>query len=160
MSTLAWTDSLALNQPRMDTTHREFVELLATVERALDDHPDGLAADYQALVEHTVEHFAQEERWMASIGFAPENCHATQHKHVLDVLREVKGVIGSTGDAQILRRLVAELANWFTAHAQMMDAALAETMAACGYDPETGTVARPPAPQAEPITGCGGSSCS
>jgi hemerythrin-like metal-binding protein len=91
MSTLAWTDSLALNQPRMDTTHREFVELLATVERALDDHPDGLAADYQALVEHTVEHFAQEERWMASIGFAPENCHATQHKHVLDVLREVKG---------------------------------------------------------------------
>lgn len=160
MSTLAWTDSLALNQPRMDTTHREFVELLAAVEHALDDDPDALAGHYQALLDHTVDHFEQEERWMTSIGFAPENCHATQHQHVLDVLREVKGVIGSTGDAQILRRLVSELANWFPAHAQMMDAALAETMAACGYDPETGAIARPTGAQDKPITGCGGSSCS
>ena len=71
---------------------------------------------------------------MAAIGFEPENCHAFQHKHVLDVLQEGKGVLGTTGDAQILRRLVSELAAWFIAHAQMMDSALAETMQARGFD--------------------------
>lgn len=134
MPTLTWTDALALNHPQMDSTHVEFVDRLAGLEAALDGSPDELPGTFNALLDHTVEHFAQEERWMAAIGFAPENCHTVQHKHVLDVLREVRGVIGSTGDAQILRRLVSELAAWFTAHAQMMDAALAETMRNCGFD--------------------------
>lgn len=151
---------MLLQQPRMDATHREFVDLLAAVEDALEHEPDELAPRFQRFLDHTVEHFGQEERWMQAIGFAPENCHAFQHKHVLDVLHEVKGVIGSTGDAQILRRLITELAAWFPAHAQMMDSALAETMQACGYDTETGTVARPPTGDADPITGCGSSSCS
>jgi hemerythrin-like metal-binding protein len=159
MTALAWNDAFLLQQPRMDATHREFVDLLGALEQALEHDPESLAARFAALLDHTVEHFAQEDRWMAAIGFAPENCHATQHKHVLDVLREVQGVIGVTGDAQILRRLIGELAAWFPAHAQMMDAALAETMQAVGYDPETGTLARA-LPGAEPITGCGSTSCS
>jgi hemerythrin-like metal-binding protein len=157
---LVWNDAMLLKQPRMDATHREFVDLLAALDAALDHEPDELAPRFTQLLDHTVEHFAQEERWMAAIGFAPENFHAFQHKHVLDVLREVKGVIGSTGDAQILRRLISELAAWFPAHAQMMDAALAETMQACGYDTETGALARPLPSASEPITGCGSSSCS
>jgi hemerythrin len=160
MSTLEWTESLALAQPQMDATHQEFVVLLGAVEHALEHEPDEVPQHFGALLDHTVEHFGQEERWMGAIGFAPENCHAFQHKHVLDVLREVKGVVGQTGDAQILRRLVTELAAWFPAHAQMMDAALAETMAACGYDAVTGTMTRPPAAETPPITGCGGASCS
>lgn len=158
---LTWNDTMLLKQPRMDAIHHEFVDLLAAVEDALEHEPDALAPRFTRLLDHTVEHFAQEERWMAAIGFAAENCHTFQHKHVLDVLREVKGVIGTTGDAQILRRLIAELANWFPAHAQMMDAALVETMDNCGYDVETGTVARPlDHASTEPITGCGSSSCS
>jgi len=38
--------------------------------------------------------------------------------------------------------------------------ALAETMSAVGLDPSTGTMANPPSPQQEAITGCGSSSCS
>jgi len=158
--TLLWSDAWLLQQPRMDATHREFVDLLAAVEMALDHEPDELALRYTQLRDHTVEHFAQEERWMAAIGFEPDNCHAYQHRHVLDVLREVNGVIGSTGDAQIVRRLITELAAWFPAHAQMMDAALAETMQACGYDADTGTLARPLRTSAEPGSGCGSSGCA
>jgi hemerythrin len=160
MSTLTWSEALAVNQADMDDTHREFVELLAEVEHALDEDHESVGDRFQRFLAHTEEHFAQEERWMARIGFAPENCHAFQHRHVLDVLREVRTVIGTTGDAQILRRLVAELAQWFPAHAQMMDQALAETMSAVGLDPSTGTMANPPSPQQEAITGCGSSSCS
>ena len=160
MSTLTWNDNLALNHRQMDQTHREFVELLGDVERALDDDHESVGARFDQFLGHTEKHFAQEEEWMKRIGFAPENCHSFQHKHVLDVLREVKTVVGTTGDAQILRRLVAELANWFPAHAQMMDQALAETMIAAGYDSDTGKLLRPPAAEAAPITGCGSVSCS
>ncbi len=160
MSTLTWNDDLTLNHGAMDQTHREFVELLGDVERSLDEDHEGVGTSFDRFLDHTESHFAQEERWMRNIGFAPENCHSFQHKHVLDVLREVKTVVGTTGDAQILRRLVAELANWFPAHAQMMDQALAETMAAAGYDSETGELLRPPSAEVAPITGCGSASCT
>jgi hemerythrin-like metal-binding protein len=134
MPTLIWSDSHSLDHARMDSSHIEFVERLAGLEAALDAAPDQLPPAFDALLAHTVAHFEQEERWMAAIGFASENGHAVQHQHVLDVLHEVKVVIGITGDVQILRRLVSELAAWFTAHAQMMDSVLAQAMNACGFD--------------------------
>ena len=158
MALLTWTDGLALGQPRMDATHVEFVDLLADLELALE-RDDGLAA-LATLTEHTVEHFAQEERWMAALGFAPQNCHAFQHQGVLKVLQEVQRLQAESPDRAMLQRLATELAQWFPVHAQTMDSALALTMAERGYDPETGALARPPAPEAEPITGCGSASCS
>lgn len=160
MSTLTWSADLALDQPRMDATHREFVELLAALEQTLDGAPAAAGAALQAVTEHTVEHFAQEERWMAALGFAAENCHAFQHASVLNVLREVQRMHAAEADLDLVRRLATELAQWFPAHAQMMDAALAQTMAERGYDPETGELAVPVAADAAPITGCGGNSCS
>ena len=160
MSTLLWSDTLALNQPEMDQTHREFVDLLAGVETVLDSGEPAIRARFAEFLAHTEEHFAQEERWMARIGFAPENCHTFQHKQVLEVLREVDKRIGTEGDTDILKNLVAGLAQWFPGHAQMMDQALAETMTLVGLDPVTGDMANPPQEAREPVTGCGSSSCS
>ena len=62
---LTWTDALALDLPAMDDTHREFVDLLATVARAPDD---ALLDAWAVLVDHTDHHFAQEDRWMRQTG--------------------------------------------------------------------------------------------
>lgn len=159
MAVITWNDSLALQQPRMDQTHREFVDLLCEVEAALDGDTVSLQARMAALVDHTDAHFAQEERWMTHCGFAAENCHSFQHGHVMQVLREVQRRLVDDGDAATVRLLVPELAQWFPSHAQNMDAPLAETMKYCGFDPETGTIARPLTLDAGPITGCGGGSC-
>ena len=160
MSALAWSEALALKQPRMDQTHREFVDLLHGLGAA---HAAGVA-DFdtllQGLQQHTEAHFAQEERWMADIGFAPQNCHALQHAQVLKVLVEVRRALAEGGDREIVAVLVDELGQWFVGHAQAMDAALAEIMVERGYDPETGRLLHPVAVDAQPITGCGGSSCS
>lgn len=163
MTAITWSETLALKQPRMDQTHREFVDMLqalgAAAEAGTTDF-DPLLADLQV---HTEAHFGQEERWMGDIGFAAENCHSMQHKQVLHVLREVRRVL-SEGQAEnppeLVTTLVEELHKWFVAHAQMMDGALAETMVERGYDPETGVMLNPPAPEAAEISGCGGSSCS
>jgi hemerythrin-like metal-binding protein len=160
VSTLIWTDDFALHQPRMDETHREFVELLAGVEAAAGQPGEGLQTLFDAFVVHTRHHFAQEEAWMSAIGFAPENCHTFQHANVLQVLAQVQQQLRDRGDVALVRHLVGELALWFPAHAQMMDAALAQTIVERGFDTETGAMVRPMPAEAEAITGCGGASCS
>lgn len=153
MPVLEWSDALSLDLPLMDDTHREFVDLLAHVSQAPDDT---LLAAWNELVEHTQDHFDREDRWMLDTRFASGNCHSTQHKVVLAVMRE-GGRRGADGELELVRQLAGELALWFPQHAQSMDAALALHVRGVGYDPATGTVSMPEALPREAIHGCGGS---
>lgn len=161
MPTLDWSDSLAIQQPVMDATHREFVQLLGSVELALDGPAPELLQRYRNLVEHTEAHFDQEDRWMQATGFATENCHTHQHAQVLEVMREVLAHALDQQDLLPLRRLVPELVSWFPVHAQTMDMALAWHMQQAGYDPASGARADrvASAGRAAPITGCGSMAC-
>ncbi|MBI5258044.1 MAG: hemerythrin [Burkholderiales bacterium] len=159
MTALAWTDDLALQHPQMDTTHQEFVQLLAAADEALALAPAVLLERFEALVAHTVEHFAQEDRWMQATGFAKDNCHGFQHQAVLGVMQEcARRARQDEPDFEPLRLAVGELAIWFPQHAQMMDAALAQHLAAVGYDVATGECRAPAL--AEAITGCGSTPCA
>jgi hemerythrin-like metal-binding protein len=160
MTALLWNETLALHQPRMDTTHREFVDLLSELEASLPGSIEDIDESLGRLVEHTVEHFAQEELWMQQLGFAAGNCHAFQHAHVLQVLREVLRIQREEGNLDTVRHLVTELAKWFPVHAQTMDAGLAMTMAEQGFDTETGQLERAPAAHAQQLTSCGSAVCT
>ena len=144
MSALTWSEALALQQPLMDDTHREFVELLAAVEAAAGLPPAELLPQLQRFVDHTEAHFAQEDAWMAAIGFQPTNCHARQHAEVLQLLHEVQRRVRDDGQVGLLPQLVPALAQWFVPHARNMDGGLAQVMAATGFDPATGTMTNPP----------------
>ena len=156
MSTLAWTESLVLNHPKLDTTHQEFIELLNAFGVALDGGVDALPA-YHALLAHTEAHFAMEEDWMARCGFEAQNCHASQHAMVLNVMREALRYANELNDREPLTILRTELAGWFPQHAEMMDAALVFTMEQVGFDPATGECRQPITATAE--HGCGSGSC-
>ena len=156
MPALPWSEALELGLSFMDDTHREFVDLLAQAEAAGDE---ALPAAWNALVAHTDAHFGREDAWMEATGFSAVNCHATQHKVVLQVLREGAQRMRE-GDPAPVRQMIAELAAWFPHHAQTMDAALALHLRGVGYDPATGEVLQPEALPAEAISGCGGASCS
>jgi hemerythrin-like metal-binding protein len=158
MTTLVWTDALRVNQPLMDRTHEEFVELLADVHRAkAEGDLARVLSAFERLLEHTVEHFGQEDRWMRATGFSPDNCHARQHTMVLDMMHEVLRLAREEGRREPLAFLLGELAQWFPAHAQMMDAGLAFHMAQVGFDPLTGEVAGS-LPDTE-LTHCGSAGC-
>lgn len=155
MATLEWSETLALGVPTMDATHQEFVDLLAAVEFAADTQ---LLAAWQALVEHTEDHFAQEDRWMHSTGFAADNCHSLQHRVILEVMRD--GAVRATaGELHVVRGMVGELATWFSHHAQTMDAALAQHLTMVNFDIDSGAVSTPQSLPTAPIHGCGGA-CS
>lgn len=172
MSLLTWSEELHVQHPRMDATHQEFVEHLATVEAAVQAAavtaqaagsvatPAGAVAAllgaYDALIGHTVGHFEQEDRWMLATGFTADNCHSNQHRQVLGVLREVRRIAAEDNKPEIIGQLLPELVQWFTTHAQAADAGLAGHLNEIGFDTETGQTAHAPA---EALSGCGSNSC-
>jgi hemerythrin-like metal-binding protein len=153
MLTLQWTDSLMLDLPQMDDTHKEFVALLDQVVNAPDE---ALLPRWQALITHTDAHFAREDGWMKDTGFASGNCHSTQHQVVLQVMREGE----KRADLDIVRQMADELGMWFPQHAQAKDAALALHLRSVGYDTANGQVKLPDALPAQAIQGCGSNTCS
>ena len=155
-ATLAWSDALVLELDFMDDTHREFVDLLATVETSEDAD---LLRHFEALIDHTDDHFGREDRWMRETHFSSSNCHSLQHNVVLQVMREGLKRGQEKNDLALVRQMAKELGVWFPQHAQSMDAALALHLRRVGYDEKTGTVLAPDALPHDEIHGCGGS-CS
>jgi hemerythrin len=121
---IEWNDRYLLGYAPMDRTHEEFVGLAAAL-LAADDA--GLPAAFDALAEHTEAHFAQEREWMLGSDFPATDCHVEEHDKVLHSMREVRKRLAG-GDAALARRLGRELLRWFPAHADYMDAALAQWM--------------------------------
>ena len=129
---VAWSEELVLGVDKMDSTHREFVEML----NALGEIGDAaLLTGLDAFIAHTVEHFDQENRWMESMQFPPLHCHKEEHEGVLGIMREVRGMVAE-GKFELGRVLVRELAPWFTNHAATMDTMLAQFIRAQGFDTE------------------------
>ncbi|MBX9605402.1 MAG: hemerythrin domain-containing protein [Gammaproteobacteria bacterium] len=133
-SILDWNPDLVLDNPVMDATHVEFVALLNAVGAA---PPDALYEALATFVEHTAQHFAEEERWMRESRFPPLGCHQNQHRMVLDVAREVLARVAQ-GETHLGEPLATAIAEWFGEHVAMMDAVLKQYMEMQGYQPVMG----------------------
>jgi hemerythrin len=84
---LNWSADLHTGDGRMDHTHEEFVTMLNAL--LLTPQTEQLNL-YREFLNHTVEHFAQEDRWMLATGFSEDNCHAGQHATILETMRAVE----------------------------------------------------------------------
>ncbi|MFZ6727140.1 hemerythrin domain-containing protein [Undibacterium sp. MH2W] len=121
-----WSDRLALRYEPMDETHKEFVTLCAALS---EDNPATFIERLDALIAHSVEHFEQENQWMAETAFPPAGCHKQEHDSVLEIMREVRSHV-LAGDPDLAARLAEELPHWFEHHVDTMDNMLARFMAA------------------------------
>ena len=153
---LDWTAALSMGVARMDDTHEEFVSML---NQLLAAPPNEQLLLYRSFIEHTVAHFAQEERWMLATGFAADNCHAGQHATILETMNAVLEH-SEKGDADIINRMALALAEWFPQHTASMDAGLAQHLKNVGFDSRTETLADPSAVRPATMSGCGSVSCS
>ncbi|QCB48378.1 hemerythrin domain-containing protein [Hydrogenophaga sp. PAMC20947] len=153
---LVWNPKLETGDARMDDTHEEFTiqlnQLLATPQ-------DQQLPLYQEFLEHTIDHFAQEERWMLATGFEPDNCHASHHATILETMRAVIPHF-QNDDPEIITRLAEALVEWFPQHAASMDAGLAQHLKNVGFDSRTETLADPAKVRPASMSGCGSVSCS
>lgn len=116
-----WDERYLLGHAEMDATHREFVDrvnALLTVDDA------ALGAALAAFAAHAEAHFAEENAWMVNNDFPPRDCHIDEHNKVLTSVREVQRLLAD-GDVAIVRELAVALMEWFPAHADYLDSALA-----------------------------------
>ena len=120
---LSWNDVRhALGVPRMDATHREFLTLVGETVRA---GPEDFPLLFEALTDHTRDHFADEGELMRVCGFPAIREHEGEHRRIIrDMERFLDGIYeGRTGMA---RAFVKDgLPEWFNNHLATMDAALA-----------------------------------
>lgn len=117
----SWDDRYLLGHGAMDETHREFVDL---VNALLSANDAGLGAALAAFAAHAERHFAEENAWMVENDFPPRDCHIDEHNKVLASVREVQQLL-TEGDVGIVRELAQALMEWFPAHADYLDSALA-----------------------------------
>ncbi len=152
---LVWSEAMSLEMPAMDEAHEEIVDQLALVESASDDT---LLEAWNALIDQTAEHFGEEDRWMQATGFAPDNCHSSQHAIVLKIMREGAEKCAK-GDLAIVRQMAYELTVWLPHHVSAMDAGLALHLKSVGFDPKTGQVDNPEALPSTALTSCRSEPC-
>ena len=148
---LEWTAVLSVGDARMDDTHEEFVSML---NQLLATPPNEQLPLYRSFIEHTVAHFAQEERWMLATGFAADNCHAGHHATILETMNAVLEQ-SEKGDAGIIKRMALALVEWFPQHTASMDAGLAQHLKNVGFNSSTETLADPSAVRPASMSGCG-----
>jgi hemerythrin len=153
---MPWTESLTTGDARMDETHQEFVDM---INKILATPEAEQLPIYKEFLNHTVEHFAQEERWMLATGFSADNCHAEHHATILETMRVVEAHYLDS-DTTIISRMAEALAEWFPGHANSMDAGLAAHLKSVGFDSVTETLADPSAIKNVTMSGCGSVSCT
>lgn len=132
---MEWKANYALGHPLMDETHQEYAALVTALATSTRDTE---LAHLDSLIEHTVGHFEQENRWMEASGFPPIHCHQGEHARVLGSLKDIRTAVAQ-GAAGTGRVAAGELEAWFAQHAATMDAALAWHMRNVGYVPEGNT---------------------
>lgn len=152
---LVWSESMSLAMPAMDHAHEELVDQLALVETASDEQ---VLEAWQAMIEQTAEHFAEEDRWMQATGFAPDNCHSSKHAIVLKIMRE-GAEKGAKGDLGVIRQMAYELTVWLPHHVSAMDAGLALHLKSVGFNTETGQIDNPDALPQTTLTSCRSEPC-
>lgn len=121
--TLEWSDKLKLGYAPMDDTHEEFVEIVNVMLTCADAD---VAHHLAMFASHATTHFSQERMWMRASAFPSMECHVNEHEAVMRSVGEVQALLADGADPGIARRLAAELARWFPAHADYLDAALAQ----------------------------------
>ena len=118
---MPWDERYALGVADMDATHRQFIDLADELVAAPDETFPAL---FEALREHTREHFAHEGRLMQACRFPAIGEHHGEHLRVLGELAQMARSVaaGRLGMARVYAR---NLPLWFSTHLATMDAALA-----------------------------------
>lgn len=119
-----WTDAFLLGFGPMDAVHHEFVDIVHALQTCADAD---LLQHLKVLQRHAEAHFSQELDWMRSTNFPAMECHDDEHRAVQKSVGEVITLVAA-GDMAVGRRLAQALVDWFPAHADYLDSALAQWM--------------------------------
>ncbi|MGE0881749.1 MAG: bacteriohemerythrin [Acidimicrobiia bacterium] len=121
MSFFDWTPALDVHVDAMNNEHKKLIDLMNVlhdkVEAKAGKSLIGLALDQ--LAQYTVRHFADEEAYMASVGFVKLEVHKGLHKQLLDRFGGFQKEFEQTGE--LTTAFFDFLRFWLTAHIKSID---------------------------------------
>jgi hemerythrin-like metal-binding protein len=110
-----------LGVDEIDHAHQEFIQQVAELIAASDAEFPVL---FQALINHTREHFMAEGQLMRAAKYQGLAMHEGEHHRVLGELQQLNRTL-KRGRLPLVRAFVKQgLPEWFDIHLSMMDAAL------------------------------------
>ncbi|MFP5222567.1 MAG: bacteriohemerythrin [Acidobacteriota bacterium] len=134
MASVQWSDTLSVNIQEIDLQHRQLIELVAELEKALADGVDKeiMGRVIRELNTYVREHFSTEERWMARYEFPGLKAHAAQHEQFVETLLHFE--LDYLADRKELSsELLAFLMNWLKEHILGFDQHYARYFQEKGY---------------------------
>jgi hemerythrin-like metal-binding protein len=119
---LAWSESLSVNIRLIDDQHRQLVNLINRLYRAMQtgSKREETAAILDELVEYTVYHFNAEEELFSGHGYPEEIPHKNTHKQLVGQVVEFQRKFKS-GDSELDMELLQFLKNWLVQHIMKTD---------------------------------------
>lgn len=122
MALLQWGPALLLGVPDMDKEHQGLLLAMNRIHELSASKADKLTLDVAILrlVKLTEQHFADEERHMATIGYADLKRHALIHRDMLKKVGE-HYVAFQKGNGTVPQAFFDFLTHWLSAHIRGID---------------------------------------
>jgi len=108
----------------MNDAHFEAVLLINALASTIQSaDADDINEKFSALIDHTKEHYRQEEALMLEKKFPPYPAHKEDHDNSLAEMQREASKFSETKDLEALRNYVEQtLIPWFLRHTETMDA--------------------------------------
>lgn len=114
---LEWTPALSVLVQEMDSEHQALIALMNTLFdlNARGADKAAITKAFDTLAEYTVKHFADEERYMASVKYPDLENHKRAHKQLLDCVQMQRRDFAAGGNT-VPAAVFAFFKNWLTSH--------------------------------------------
>lgn len=118
MEEIKWSDELAIGVPMIDDDHRNLLDLVNLYRDAITagDRTE-VKKNFASLFDYTLEHFAREEAYFATIGYTDLPNHQKKHRELVDRVKEINVRIQQdTTDTNDLANTDQMICDWLIDH--------------------------------------------
>jgi hemerythrin len=122
MALFEWNDSLSVKVHEMDEQHKKLIGLINSLNEAMakGKGADALKKVLEDMINYTVEHFGNEEKYMAAFNYPGTFMQKQEHKKFIDKTRELqKGL--AEGKLMLSMETMNFLKDWLQKHIMGMD---------------------------------------
>jgi hemerythrin len=132
----------------MNNTHFDELVMVQKLGRLISTYQKSIAAskydtqqitqEFENWIEHSHDHFSQENALMREVEFPMYQIHSTEHERVLAEIQFVYATWKNTGDIETLANYVFfTWPTWFITHINTMDLITAQFAVMNGYSPNS-----------------------
>ncbi|MEW5769314.1 MAG: bacteriohemerythrin [Pseudomonadota bacterium] len=117
MKDLTWDNILSVGVDEIDDDHKKLLGLFNILNHSVTEGaaPEYLAAVLEELINCTRWHFSHEERLMLKYGYEGLSDHKTEHRDLINGVKELQEEILRTG-IRIANEDLEYLERWLTQH--------------------------------------------